>query len=402
MLDARRFVSDEISLRQVARRLTLDLNGEIFVDVGPLFDDSWTGIPVVTAQLARALLEALGDRLKFFVGLDQVNPDTVADALERSTGTSLIYEFHNLRSGWEPVRRSAPDKLTIGVYASVKSSRRVFDYECSIVHDLTTLITPQFHTLENIAHHMEVIIGDINSNAVTACVSESTARDLADYFGVAKDRLVVAYNGVSWRPQDLMTATNEVDIDAVEPFFLILGTREPRKNIALIFELLSIFPELLGSHRWVITGKVGWLQENNVVPASLLGAIKSGRIFFTDFISDAEKCKLLMAADASIYPSFLEGFGLPIVESLSVGTPCIASCSSSIPEVGGEFCTYFDPYSVLDLHRAVSQFLRENPKQNPEFRKSCIDSVARFTWRQMAANILVALESKIRGVQQVR
>jgi len=387
--------ADEISLRSMAWRLKEDINGEIFLDVGPLIEDSWTGIPVVAAQLARALFEVFGPALRFFIGTDELHPHAVIDALDRSTGAFLGYDVQQLRAFSGPIRRSAPDKVTIGIYPSAKSSRRVFDYECSIIHDLTTLITPQFHTLENIAHHMEVVLDDINSNTVTVCVSASTARDVADYLGVAKDRLAVAYNGVSWRDEDVVAATTEVDVEAVEPFFLILGTREPRKNIALIFELLSLFPQLLNSHRFVITGKIGWLQESNAIPASLQSAVKSGRIFFTDFISDAEKCKLLMAADASIYPSFSEGFGLPVAESLSLGTPCIASCSSSIPEVGGECCTYFDPYSVLDLHRAVTQYQRGNPKRREEFRRSCIDSVAKFTWRQMAADILIAIENKI-------
>lgn len=387
--------SDETALRQIARRLTQDRNIEVFIDVGPLFEDSWTGIPVVAAQLSHALLDAFGDDLRFFVGQAEVHPQSVIDALARSTGSFLDYEFNRLRSIRGHVGRSAPDKITVGIYPSAKSSRRVFDYECSIIHDLTTLITPQFHTLENIAHHMEVMADDISSNILTACVSASTLRDVADYFGLPDDQLVVAYNGVSWPQEDLLSAIHEVDIDAAEPFFLILGTREPRKNISLIFELLAIFPELLSSHRFVITGKIGWLQESNLVPDCLLGAVKSGRLLFTGFISDAEKCKLLMAADASIYPSFLEGYGLPVAESLSVGTPCIASCSSSIPEVGGDCCTYFDPYSVTDLYRAVSRVQLNNPKRNPEFRKACIDSVARFTWSRMAIDILASLESKI-------
>ena len=387
---------DQLALRRVADRLAHELKCEIFIDVGPLFEESWTGIPVVAAQLSAALLDVLGPALRFFVGFDEVDPRSVADALARATGTFLNYEFHQLDGRRGQIRRSAPDRVTIGIYASAKSSRRVFDYECSIIHDITTLTAPQFHTFENIAHHMEVVIDDIESNAVTACVSRSTARDVADYYGVPEDRLVVAYNGVAWKPRDLLVAQREVDGETVEPFFLILGTREPRKNIALTFELLTLFPELLNSHRFVISGKVGWLQDNSATPASLLAATKAGRIFFTGFLSDAEKCKLLMAAEASIYPTFLEGFGLPVVESLSVGTPCIASCSSSIPEVGGDCCIYFDPYSVFDLHRAVTEVARTRPKKDPAFRQACIDSVAKFTWPRMAADILGALEGKIR------
>ncbi len=393
-------LSDQLALERMGGRLINDLNCEVFFDIRPLFDEQWTGIPVVAASLVRVLITVFGEKLRFFTAQDEVKQAAVYDALARSTGVFLAYEFHHGDARLGPVRRTV-GKITVGLYPSAKSSRRVFDYECSIIHDISTLITPQFHTLENIAYHMEFLTEDLASNAVTACISQATARDLTEYLGVEPEKLVVAYNGVSWRPQDLLIARGEVDPDAMEPFFLILGTREPRKNISLVVELLTMFPELLATHRFVFTGKIGWLQENQSIPPSLLAAVKSGRILFTGFLPDSQKCKLVMAAEAMIFPSLFEGFGLPVIESLSVGTPCIASCSSSIPEVGGEFCTYFDPYSVLDLRRAISEFKRDRPKRNQAFRNACVESVARFSWSRSALEILGALESIIRAEQRL-
>jgi len=386
--------SDQLALQRIARRLADDQNCEVFFDIRPLFDDEWTGIPVVAASLARVLIPVFGSNLRFFFRRDEVRADAVYDALSRSTGCILRQEFNHGDARLGPVRRSGA-KRTIGLFPSAKSARRLFDYECSIVHDISTLITPQYHTLENIAYHMEFIAEDIASNAVTACISQATARDLTDYLGVPPEKLVVAYNGVSWRKQDLAIARREVDPDSMEPFFLILGTREPRKNVALIVELLCMFPELLASHRFVFTGRIGWLQEQQTIPPMLAEAVNAGRVLFTGFLPDTEKCKLVMAAEAMIFPSLHEGFGLPVVESLSVGTPCIASCSSSIPEVGAEFCTYFDPYSVLDLRRAIGEFNRDRPKRNQAFRNACMDSVARFSWPRSALQILGALGAMI-------
>ena len=388
--------SDDLILHKLADRLVHELNCEIFMDVRPLLDEQWTGIPVVAAALVRVLVGCLGSRLRFFVGADELDPQAVYDALARSSGLFLAYDFHEGRAKLGPAARRTQGRTTIGLSPSAKSARWQFDYECCIIHDISTLVTPQFHMLENIAYHMEQLTEDLASNAVTACVSEATAQDLVAYLGVPPERLVVAYNGISWRQQDLQIAQSEVDLAAVEPFFLILGTREPRKNIALVFELLSTYPELLRSHRFVFTGKAGWLLESHPIPPALQWAVNSGQIFFTGFLSDAEKCKLLMAAEATIYPSLFEGFGLPVIESLSVGTPCIASCSSSIPEAGGALCTYFDPYSVLDLHRAIRELIRAKPKYNADFRAACIASVEKFTWSRAASDILGALETQIR------
>jgi len=382
---------DALALALVAERLVFDRQAEIYLDIRPLLDENWTGIPVVTAALAEALLAPLGDRLRFFAGSDEIAQSAVWDALSRSTGTFLQHEYHHADARIGPIRpRGGP---SIGIFPSAKLNRGLFDYECSIIHDISTLITPQFHTIENIAYHMEALSADIATNAITACVSAATAADLTAYLGIPPERLVVAYNGISWRKQDVAIASAELEDELIEPYFLILGTREPRKNIGLVIELLNVFPELLASHRFVITGKEGWLQENQIIPPSVQEAMRAEKIFVTGFISDAEKCKLLMAADATIHPSFFEGFGLPMIESLSLGTPCIASCSSSLPEVGGEFCTYFDPYSVLDLHRAILEFKR-TPRP-PAYRQACRESVAKFSWTAMALAILGALEEQV-------
>jgi hypothetical protein len=385
---------DEQSLHAVAQRILGFHKCDVFIDVGPLLDEHWTGIPVAAAALTRVLRKAFDDQLRFVIGGDEIEPAAVHHALARSTGLFLSHDINQGHGRLGPARPAAPERPSIGLFPTVKSSRRIFDFECSIIHDISTLITPHFHTPENISYHMESLLEDLASNTVTACVSQATARDLIDYLGADPARLIIADNGLSWRPQDFQSALSDVDKSAVEPFFIILGTREPRKNIALIADLLQLFPELLDEHRFVVTGKQGWLQDGAEFPANLQGAMESGRLFFTGFLSDAEKCKLLMAADASIYPSFFEGFGLPVVESLSVGTACIASCSSSIPEVGGPFCSYFDPYSVLDLHRAILKF-KQSRRRDAAFRAACIESVARFTWVRTAHSILSAMAAHI-------
>ena len=384
------------ALPSIAQTITEQLDGEIYFEVGPLLEENWTGIPVAAAGLARELLTALPDRLRFFLGCEELAPQCVTDALDRETGTFLHHQFHQGQATIGPIHRSSPSKTTIGIYPSTKSSRRLFDVECNIIHDVSTLITPHFHSLENVLHHAEFLQDDIDSNDVTICVSQATATDLQAYLGVPADRLIATHNGVSWNAQHIARAEDEINFGIVEPYFLILGTREPRKNLALVIELLDAFPELMNAHRFIFTGRLGWLQENQAIPSGLMSAISSGRIHFTGFISESDKCKLLMAADATIYPSFFEGFGLPVIESLSVGTPCIASCSSSIPEIGGPFCRYFDPYSVLDLYRSIEEFKTKRLGQNREFRADCRRSVASFTWSKMAFDILTALEPPIR------
>ncbi|MBV9735901.1 MAG: glycosyltransferase, partial [Acidisphaera sp.] len=156
------------------------------------------------------------------------------------------------------------------------------------------------------------------------------------------------------------------------------------------------FPEVLETWRVVVAGKAGWLQEREAIPPVLQDAVRRKRLVFPGFVTDFQKYKLLRFADASLYPSFFEGFGLPVLESLSVGTPCVASFSSSIPEVGGEACVYFDPFSAESLYLALRHVERVGLKGSPAFVAACATLRQRFTWENMLTQILVRLVPELR------
>src|SRR6185437_3451736 len=82
----------------------------------------------------------------------------------------------------------------------------------------------------------------------------------------------------------------------------------------------------------------------------------AGRIVFTNFVDEKFRTALLVGAAALIFPSIFEGFGLPLLEAMAIGTPVLSSVSSSMPEVVGNCGYYFDPYSVTSLHSAYRDF----------------------------------------------
>jgi glycosyltransferase involved in cell wall biosynthesis len=373
-------------------RLLEAADGHIYVDVSPLIEQQWTGIPVVAAGLARALVDRLPDRTRFFLDLQTVDGGFVRDALRRNHGVFLQRDIDTgtAITGMLPALGGAGP--TIGLFPSVKRIRRAFDIECSIFHDLSTLVMPQFHTRATVEHHMAAMAADIDSDDLIVAVSEASGEDLAAYFGVKPDRIAIAPNGVSWPDWYPLAAANAVGPGGVEPYFLILGTREPRKNVLLVFELLERAPQLMATHRFVFAGRMGWLEEQHALPASLEPAVASGRILFTGFVSDFQKYKLLAGAEATLYPSLFEGFGLPVLESLSAGTPCVASFSSSIPEVGGDLCCYFDPLSAEDFFRAIRDMKQKRVLERATLAQACRDRAAQFTWEAALARIFQRLE----------
>jgi glycosyltransferase involved in cell wall biosynthesis len=366
-----------------------------YLEAAPLFDEQWTGIPAVAAGLAKAMLTRFPANTSFVLDGSVLHRPLVEAALESRSGMFLARALTLGRAIAGPVEVGSKSFVTVGLFPSIKRVRGLFDVECNIIHDISTLLTPQYHGVDNIDYHMEAIIGDLTTNAVTACVSQASADDLTAYFGIPTTRIVVAHNGCSWPQAYIDGAEGETGGAGIEPYFLVLGTVEPRKNLGLIWRMLEQSPAILETHRFVIMGRSGFFGTGDPMPECLAAEVRAGRIIMTGYVSEFEKCKLLMGAEATIYPSWFEGFGLPVVESLSVGTPCIASFSSSLPEAGGECCIYVDPFSVADLTRAVQWIQSDRPKQRPAFRAKCAAHAATFTWDNMLDRILAALAPAI-------
>jgi glycosyltransferase involved in cell wall biosynthesis len=265
------------------------------------------------------------------------------------------------------------------IFPSVKPQRGLFATEASLFHDLSTLLTPQFHHAANIRHHLASLLADRATNRVSFAVSQASADDLAAYFG-DDGRTFVAHPGVTWPAGYAARAARSAPPFAGQPYVLVLGTREPRKNLACLFTALRAQPTLLDRARVVIAGKAGWMDRHESFDP---------RIIFTGYVSQFRKFCLLRHAVALIYPSLFEGFGLPVLESLSVGTPCVVSFSSALPEIGGALCRYFDPCSPQSLAAALAAML-ESPR-NAEDDAARAAAVAGYTWDAMAARMLLHL-----------
>ena len=110
-----------------------------------------------------------------------------------------------------------------------------------------------------------------------------------------------------------------------------------------------------------------------------------------------DKYLLLRGAETTIYPSFFDGFGLPVLESLSAGTLVIASFSSSLPEIGGEACLYFDPFSAESLYRVVREVQENPPKRRPDLIARAREITARFSWDNMLLQIMDPLAAYLQA-----
>ncbi len=180
---------------------------------------------------------------------------------------------------------------------------------------------------------------------------------------------------------------------AKEEYVLCVSTIEIRKNHAYLIKIWErmIAEGKLTVPNLVLVGKWGWqidaLREH-LANSDYLG----GRLFIYNAISDMDLAYFYRNCLFTVYPSFAEGWGLPVGESLGYGKPCIASGVTAIPEVGGELCRYFDPFDIETGYHAISETL-EDRKGLAEWTERVRTNFSPKSWQKFSFEFLRAVTS---------
>jgi glycosyltransferase involved in cell wall biosynthesis len=166
------------------------------------------------------------------------------------------------------------------------------------------------------------------------------------------------------------------------PYLLYVGTIEPRKNLlTLIHAYDELLRETTRCPQLVLCGGRGWLYDEVF---KLVEDLKlQDQIRFTGYVDDADLPALYSAAEAFIYPSFYEGFGLPPLEAMACGAPVITSDVSSLPEVVGKAGLTHAPKDTRALTEAMAKLL-EDETAREHFRREGLKQAAKFSWERAA------------------
>jgi len=258
------------------------------------------------------------------------------------------------------------------------------------VHDISYLEHPEYFTNFR-AMQLRVTVRRTVRNA--SCVltpSEFSKRRILEAYRLAEEKVVVLPNGVSsvFHPvarevaqRSMRTALPQV------PFILTVGDLQPRKNhlglIQAFEDLISAHPRL--PHHLLVVGKETW--HASAVRAAAKKSQVADRIHFTGFVDDQELRRLYGACDLFVYPSFYEGFGLPILEAMACGRAVACSNTSAMPEVADSAALLFDPRSRRDLVFAMRDLLL-NPELRQRMERLGVQRAAMFSWTNSAAKTL--------------
>ena len=268
------------------------------------------------------------------------------------------------------------------------------------VHDLSFLRVPQFF-VPGFREYLERAVSRAVDRA--ACIladSESTRVDLMQLMAVEPERVTVLYPGVEPRFRPVkeadMLAAVRARYDLPGRFILGLSTVQPRKNFDGLIEAFRRLlarsadgPEIADLHL-VIAGGKGWMYEDTLALVKRAGL--EGRVHFPGFVAEADLPALYCLAGAFAFPSWYEGFGLPVLEAMACGTPVVAADNSSLPEVVGEAGLLVDAGDPDALSEALGRLLRDEALQGRLFRAG-LDQARCFTWEEAAQQLLHVYKS---------
>jgi glycosyltransferase involved in cell wall biosynthesis len=230
--------------------------------------------------------------------------------------------------------------------------------------------------------------------------SESTRRDLIELLGVEPERASVLYPGVEprFRPIEDAELPNWVRAryDLPGRFVLGLGTLQPRKNFDGLIEAFGRLlaargdePEIAGLHL-VIAGGRGWMYEETLALPARLGL--GNRVHFPGFVADDDLPALYNLAAAFAFPSWYEGFGLPVLEAMACGTPVVAADNSSLPEAAGEAALRVNAGDADGLADSLGLLLVDSTLRG-RLVAAGYEQARRFTWEGAAEQLLAAYRS---------
>lgn len=268
------------------------------------------------------------------------------------------------------------------------------------VHDVSFLENPEYFTPLRRSQLRVTVARTVKRAARILTVSEFSRDAIMDAYDVPASKITVVPNAanpefrVIGRERAKKAAGACLGFDA--PFVLSVGDLQPRKNqiglIAAFSKLLTDHPQL--RHHLVLTGKETWFTPK--VRDAARGCGFASRIHFTGFVSDAELLQFYNACECFVFPSFYEGFGLPILEAMACGRAVACSNTSAMPEVADGAGLLFDPHQVEEITRAMRDILLDGELRS-RMERLGLQRAAAFTWKKSARATLEVYKDVVRS-----
>lgn len=264
----------------------------------------------------------------------------------------------------------------------------------AILYDMLPITNPEWDTklntqlflryLKSLERHADLVIAD----------SLTAKKDILSYSEIASEKVVVAYPGVSQafnkKPNQMQRERVRKKYHLPHSFLLFVGAAVPRKNLECLIQAYSkLDQETTKQAKLVFVGGKGWGKKNRF--PSFVREIGP--------VPDEELPSFYWLADALVYPSFKEGFGLPILEAFATETPVLTSNTSGMAEIAKGAAILVDPYSVDDIARGLNRLFTLESKIKREMIEEGKRRLVKFSFPKMADTIVEEISKKKRELR---
>jgi glycosyltransferase involved in cell wall biosynthesis len=340
----------------------------VVFDVSPLSATPATGVPTYIRGSLRGLVEEAGGEHEIvpFALLGTSGRPVLERALEGipvEPRVAVLPYGHGWRTAWSRLRFPAAERFLGGfdvlhfwdwMYPPQRAGVRA-----TMIHDLVPLRFPEWTTRRTRSMH-RAKYREARRCDVVFVNSTYTGKDVVERLGVPEDKVRLALPGVDFpfRPEG-----ERADLGA--PYLITVATLEPRKNL----ETLLDAHELLGSElRLAVVGSKGWGPQPEL---DRPGIVRLG------YVAGEELARLYRGAEAFVFPSRFEGFGIPVVEAMASGVPAVVSSHPSLDDACGDAALRADPASAESFAATIEEARRRRDELAPRG----LEHARRFTWR---------------------
>lgn len=354
------------------------------------YSSNFTGIGRYTAELIRHLAE-LDTENQYVIFLNDPQYNQFKIPNERFKKVLVNARHYSLAEQTKFLRAIQREKLDLMHFTHFNAPLLYMGKTVVTIHDLILeffpgkkMTSPLYRwgykaTLRRAVDHAEHIF----------TVSEHTAEDLQKILGTSRDKITVTYNGLG---EEFHPLTDESLAKRVREeykldrgFLLYTGVWRTHKNLVRLLEAFAKVRNEGEDILLVMTGKPDPVYDE--VPKTIEKLGLAQYIRRVGLVSEEDLIALYGLAQAYVFPSMYEGFGMPPLEAMACGTPVVTSNTSSMPEVCGENALYFDPYNIDEMAEKIHEILHNQELRERLVRDGLV-RIKKFNWRDCAEKTL--------------
>ncbi|KHO61984.1 Glycosyltransferase [Thermoanaerobacter sp. YS13] len=374
---------------------------DISIDILPILDSHKTGVGWYTYNIIKYM--ALNNEIKKynfeFLGFDFLgrrNNTEVKEMLEKIYPNSKyklikLIPYGVYRRIWDYLpftyNYMFNSKSNLYCFFNFVIPHKIDGYVINTVYDMVYKVHPNTMTKANYKRLEKELARSCERADIIVTISNNTRKEIIEYLKVPANKIRIVPCGVDtnfYKPIDGKKILSKYKIE--KPYFLYIGTLEPRKNIRSIVRAFNnILKKANHDVILVIGGKKGWMYDE------IFKTVKELRlendVLFLGYVPIEDMPALYSNAISFVFPSLYEGFGIPPLEAMSCGCPVIVSNTSSFPEVVGNAGILVNPLNIEEISDAMYRIYCDNNLRE-DLKQKSINRAKEFTWESAAKKMI--------------